>query len=149
MRHSVLLLALVLVGCGVDQRCDHVCSALCSISPDADGCLPRDAVFRAAGISAIDLMPFGMQGRGSAVLECGCWLEFTERFRPELSAVTSIDEILNNPNRTRRPLSNQLESVVIIDRTSREICRLESTAARRRRTTDENNSRQCVLPNVR
>ena len=142
MRRPVALLLvslLLLVGCAVDQRCEQVCSDLRMVRPDSEGYLPRGEVFRAAGITEADLSPSLMAvGGGITVLDCGCWLQFTERDRPGRPSRKTIDEILNDPNRKAHVPVTQLEAVVLIDKHSREVCRLETSAARKRRAASEN-----------
>jgi hypothetical protein len=134
---TLLVAQLLLPSCGVDHRCDQVCAALRSVRTDSDGYLPRDEVFRAAGIEETDLNPFSTIGGGSSVLDCGCWLTFTERNRPGLPTGETIDAILSNPNRTAHVPQSQLASVSLVSKRSEEICRVESVAARRSRVARE------------
>ena len=128
----------LVASCGTDQRCDHVCAAICAVRPDSEGYLPRDEVFRAAGIKEGNLSPLGIIGGGGCVLDCGCWLMFTERNRPGMPTGKTIDEILNNPNRSAYVPQNQLVSVSLVSKHSEELCRIESSATRRRRDAEEN-----------
>jgi len=122
----------------MDRRCEQVCLALRSVTPDSEGYLPRDAVFGAAKISVSDLIPPGLIfGGGTAPLHCGCWLEFAARDRPTMPNARTIDEFLNYPNRSAWTPSNQLEFAVLIDSSGRELCRLESAATRRKRAAQE------------
>lgn len=135
---TLLVIPLLVASCGVDKRCDHVCSALRSVRPDSEGYLPRDKVFKAAGITDADLSATAMFNGGSCVLDCGCWFEFTERsYLSDTLTKKTIDEILNNPNRTARAPQSQLMSAVLIDRHSRELCRVESPALLRWRVATE------------
>jgi hypothetical protein len=135
---TLLVAQLLLTSCGVDRRCAHVCAALRSVRMDSEGYLPRDEVFRAAGIEETSLNPFWTIGGGSCVLDCGCWLTFSERNRPGLLTGKTIDEILNNPNRTAYVPQNQLVYVSLVSKHNEEICRVESSAARRSRVAEEN-----------
>lgn len=135
MKWTIFLpLVLLLASCSVDKRYAPVCSALRSVQPDAQGYLPRDAVFQAAGISETGLLPyFKGLGRGSAPLKGGGWLEFTE-LDPHAKAAPrelgTIDEVLNNPNRLKSAPIAQLESVVVRDDKMREVCRVDAPAIR-------------------
>jgi hypothetical protein len=136
-RIAILLAGLLSVSCAVDQRCDQVCTALRSVRPDAEGYFPREAVFNAAGISETDLNPLSMTpGGGHAALDCGCLFEFTVRHLVAVPAPKTLDDILNNPNRTAFKPSSQLESVVLVDKRSRVIFRMESPASRRKRVAE-------------
>jgi hypothetical protein len=135
---TLLVTPLLFASCGVDKRCDHVCTALRSVRPDSEGYLPRDKVFGSVGITEADLSPFATLSGGSCVLDCGCWFEYTERGSlSDILTKKTIDEILNNPNRTARAPQSQLMSAVLIDRHSRELCRVESPALRRWRAAAE------------
>ncbi len=134
---TLLVAQLLLEGCGADRRCDHVCAALRSVKTDSEGYLPRDEVFRAAGIKATDLNPFWVIGGGSCVLDCGCWLTYSERNRPGSLTGKTIDEILNNPNRIPHVPQSQLVSVSLVGKHNEEICRVESSAARRSRVAQD------------
>ena len=134
---TLLVAQLLLASCGVDHRCDQVCAALRSVKIDSEGYLPRDQVFQAAGIEETDLNPFSTIGGGISVLDCGCWLTFTERNRPGLPTAKTIDEILNNPNRAVYVPQRQLVSVSLVSKRSKEICRVESVAARRSRVAEK------------
>lgn len=135
---TLLLTPVLFASCGVDKRCDHVCTALRSVRPDSEGYLPREKVFAAAGITESDLCTLPTIGGGIYDLDCGYWLEFTERRDlPDILPKKTIDEILNNPNRKARAPQNQLMSAVLIDKHSRELCRVESPALRRWRVAAE------------
>jgi hypothetical protein len=134
---TLLVAQLLLPSCGVDHRCDQVCAALHSVRTDSEGYLPRNEVFQAAGIDENDLNPFWRIGGGISVLDCGCWLTFTERNRPGLPTGKTIDEILNDPNRKAHVPQSQLTSVSLVSKRSEEICRVESAPARRSRVAKE------------
>ncbi len=132
---AILLAVLLSASCADDRRCAEVCTALRSVRPDKEGYLPRESVFHAVRISEADSSSFlvTMNG-GHAVLDCGCWFEYQYRASPNRAArptSKTIDEILNNPNRTAFPPPSQLDSVVLVDKQNRELCRLESSARRR------------------
>ena len=134
---AFIIAPLLFASCGVDKRCDHVCAALRSVRRDSEGYLPRDQVFQAAGIKESNLLPYAIVGGGGCVLDCGCWLMFTERNRPGFPTGKTIDEILNNPNRTACVPQNQLVSVSLVSKHSKELCRIESSAAQRRQDAVE------------
>jgi len=144
---TILLTALIATGCAVDRRCGQVCAALHAVRPDAEGYLPRDAVFKAVGISDADSIPFisTLYG-GYKNLDCGCMVDFSARGLPKVPTEKTIDRILNNPNRNGNGMiPNQFESVVLVDKKSREICRIESRSKRRERVVGENKEAEQIM----
>jgi hypothetical protein len=134
---ALIIAPLLFASCGVDKRCDHVCAALRSVKRDSEGYLPRDQIFQAAGIQESNVLPYAIVSGGGCVLDCGCWLMFTERNSLSFSDVKTIDQILNNPNRTACLPQSQLVSVSLVSKHSKELCRVESSAAQRRQNAVE------------
>jgi hypothetical protein len=121
---ALLLSALSLASCGVDKQYASVCTAIRAVKPDAQGYLPRDAVFQAAGISEANVIPyFNGLGRGTANLKGGGWLEFFEATANVPSAdreLGTIDQVVTRPNRK----IGQLGAVVVRDDKMNEVCRV-------------------------
>jgi hypothetical protein len=122
------------VGCSHDPRCDQACTALRAVKPDKEGYLPRDKVLEAVGLTDSDFSSYASTYYGGYTnLDCGCFFEFAHRGQPKPLTRKTIEDIINNPNRTASATPQQLESAVIV-RKHQEICRVESAARRRKRT---------------
>lgn len=147
MKSLVLLLAVtsLLASCGTHRQCAQICASLCAVKPDSQGYLPRDALFQAAGVPDPYFSPsMFTSGKGSVTLPCGCVMVFSERSRsptgrpernrPPKGEVVSIDQILNNPNRTANLPEMQLDSVTLVEKSGRVFCRIETTEEHNRRT---------------
>jgi hypothetical protein len=130
---AVIVMSYLAAGCGVDRSCDQACAALRSVRPDREGYLPRDAVFKAVGITENDLIPFvTTRDGGHARIACGAHFEYIAKgANRRMPTQKTIDEILNNPNRAKAIIPDQLDSVVVIQ-DNREIYRFDSRARSQR-----------------
>ena len=120
-----LLIILGSVSCVNQKLAQKYCEGLKRVRPDDEGYFSRVEVLDAVGYQEGSLSGGLLNGGEGIWLDGHFYLGMSHQgYDFNRISTKTIDEILDNPDRTRSGGDSQLDSVVLVNRRNQEVCRI-------------------------
>ena len=127
---TTVLSVLILSGCVNRKVGQSYCQNLHRAERNSDGFYYRQEILESVGYKQMRVGISLLNGSEMISLDGGYFLSMRHRgMNIDMMALSpkTIDEILNNPDRTLSSQSVELESVVLVDKSNREVCRFSAS----------------------